>query len=116
MTEAVTPIDKQPDDLRFLDMTEGQFATVVYLSSVSAQMPNYIGTDKLREEMIRLLESGKYGSVQEALAWVRGHRNNILQLNATSSFGLNLLAQVEDLIIDRLLSVAVADEQTKENK
>ncbi len=116
MTEEVTPIDKQPDQLRFLDMDEAQFATVIYLSSVGGQMPNYIGTEKLRDEMLKVIQSGQYTTVTDALAWVRGHRNYILQLNGASSFALNILAQVEDLIIDRMLSVATANDQPEENK
>lgn len=116
MTEAVTPIDKQPDQLRFLDMDESQFATVVYMASVGHQMPNYIGSEQLRDEMLKVIQSGKYATVEDALAWVRGNRNSILQLNGASSFALNLLAQVEDLIIDRMLNVAANNEQPEENK
>lgn len=116
MTEAVTPIDKQPDQLRFLDMDEAQFATVIYMASVGSQMRDYIGTDKLRDEMLKTIQSGKYTNVMDALAWVRGSRNAILQLNGASSFALNILAQVEDLIIDRMLSVATANDQPEENK
>lgn len=115
MTEAVTPIDKEPEKLFFLDLDESQFGTVVFLSSAGVQMTQMIGSDRMKEEMVKVLTSGKYGTVEEALAWVRGHRNNILQLNGASSFGLNLLAQVEDLIIDRLLNVS-NDVQSEENK
>lgn len=113
MTEAVTPIDKEPDQLRFLDLDEGQFGTVVFLSSAGAQMQNLIGSDRMREEMLKVIQSGKYGTVEEAIAWIRGHRNNLLQLNGASSFAMNLLAQVEDLVIDRFLNVDVQAEETK---
>lgn len=113
MTEAVTPIDKEPDQLRFLDLDEGQFGTVVFLSSAGAQMQNLIGSDRMREEMLKVIQSGKYGTVEEAIAWIRGHRNNLLQLNGASSFAMNLLAQVEDLVIDRFLNLDVQAEETK---
>lgn len=113
MTEAVTPIDKQ-QDLRFLDLDETQFGAVVFLSSAGAQMPNYVGSEQIKEEMLKLLKSGKYGTVQEALGWVRGCRNNITQLNGASSFALHLLAQVEDLIVDRLLEVSEEESQAQE--
>ncbi len=113
MSEEVTPTDDQKKGLTFLDLDEGQFGTVVFLSSASAQMPGYIGSENLRNEMVRLLESGKYGTVDEALAWIRGHRNNILKLNSMSAFGLNLLNQVEDLVVDRMMGLAGNEEQNE---
>ncbi|WNT48312.1 hypothetical protein SPLA5a_PHROGS00229 [Salmonella phage SPLA5a] len=115
MTEDVTPIDKQPEQLFFLDLDEAQFGTVVFLSSAGAQMSQLIGSDRMREEMLKVINSGQYGTVEEALAWVRGHRNNLLQLNGASSFALNLVSQVEDLIVDRLLGLTAAA-QTEETK
>ncbi|HDR2377112.1 TPA: hypothetical protein QCH88_004359 [Enterobacter asburiae] len=115
MTEDVTPIDKQPEQLFFLDLDEAQFGTVVFLSSAGAQMSQLIGSDRMREEMLKVINSGQYGTVEEALAWVRGHRNNLLQLNGASSFALNLLSQVEDLIVDRLLGLT-ANTQTEETE
>lgn len=111
MTEDLKSIDNQPEELRFLDLDESQFGTVVFLSSAGAQMSQFIGSEKLREEMLKLIGSGKYGTVEEALAWVRGHRNNLLQLNGASSFAMNLLSQVEDLIVDRLLHVIAEEEE-----
>lgn len=115
MTEAVTPIDKQSEQLHFLDLDEAQFGTVVFLASAGAQMRDFIGSDRMREEMIKVINSGQYGTVEEALAWVRGNRNHLLQLNGASSFAMNLLSQVEDLIVDRLLGVN-AETQTEETK
>ncbi|MBL5841355.1 hypothetical protein I4U30_24175 [Enterobacter asburiae] len=115
MTEDVTPIDKQPEQLHFLDLDEAQFGTVVFLSSAGAQMSQFIGSDRMRDEMLKVINSGQYGTVEDALAWVRGHRNNLLQLNGASSFAMNLLSQVEDLIVDRLLGVN-AETQTEETK
>ena len=115
MTEDVTPIDKQPEQLFFLDLDEAQFGTVVFLSSAGAQMSQLIGSDRMRDEMLKVINSGQYGTVEEALAWVRGHRNNLLQLNGASSFALNLLSQVEDLIVDRLLGLT-ANTQTEETE
>lgn len=115
MTEEVTPIDKQKDELRFLDLDEAQFGTIVFLSSAGAQMNQFIGSERMRDEMEKAISSGKYGTVEEALAWVRGHRNYLLQLNGASSFALNLLAQVEDLVVDRLLDLS-NQVKTKETK
>uniref|UniRef100_A0AAU8GHR2 Tail assembly chaperone n=1 Tax=Salmonella phage vB_SEnST11_KE23 TaxID=3161174 RepID=A0AAU8GHR2_9CAUD len=117
MTEAVNPIESQSEKekLFFLDLDEGQFGTVVFLSSAGAQMNQFIGSERMRDEMLKVIQSGKYTTVEEALAWVRAHRNNLLQLNGASSFAMSLLSQVEDLIIDRLLGVN-SDTQQEETK
>lgn len=101
--EKQTPENKE--DIRFLDLDEGQFGTIVYLSSASHQMGTVIGSKEIREEMLKLIESGNYKTVEDAISWIRGHRNNLLKLNTASTFALNLLNQVEDLVVDKMLSV-----------
>lgn len=111
MTEEVTPQEAQK--MLFLDLDEHQFGTVAYMSSAGAQMSTYIGSEQLRNEMIKLCESGNFKTVGDGLAWVRGNRNHILNLASGAAFALSLLGQVEDLLVDNLLKAGEQPEVTE---
>lgn len=114
MTEEVTQPEVVEEKV-FLDLDEAQYSTVAYLSSAGAQMARYIGSEELKQDMQNMLESGNYTTLNEALAWIRGSRNNITKLAGAATFALSLLAQVEDLVIDRIVAEQLPA-QTEETK
>ena len=103
MTEEVTPTN----EARFLGLDPNQFGTVIFLSSASVQMADHINSEPVRKEMERLISEGKHETIETALAWIRGQRNAVMQLSGASTFVQNLLAQVEDMLVDQLLAVPV---------
>ncbi len=110
MTEEVTPIEDQKQELYFLDLDEGQFGTIIFLSSASANMKDFVSGEHIHAEMKRMIDSGNYHTVQQALAWIRNQRNLVNQLSSSTSFAMNLLSQVEDLVVDKLLGVVTGQD------
>lgn len=103
MTEEVNTGNEE----RFLGLERNQFGTVIFLSSASLQMADHIGSEQVKKEMKRLISDGNHQTIETALAWARGQRNAIMQLSGAATFAQNLLAQVEDMLVDQLLAVPV---------
>lgn len=108
MTEAVQN-PEVPEEVRFLGLTRGQFATVLTLSSVQKRLPEMLANPELKVIMDELRNDPSNGKLREALYWTCDQRNALLQLSHTVSFALNLIVQVED----QLIMGAFKDQETK---
>lgn len=101
MTEEV----KDENALNFLGLDEVQYGIVVYLASAAKQMGSVVGGEEIRKAMEDAIGDGTPKQATEVVAWLRGIRNLLIQLNASTNFGLSLISQVEDRIIDDILGV-----------
>lgn len=101
MTEEV----KDENALNFLGLDEVQYGIVVYLASAAKQMGSVVGGEEIRKAMEAVIGDGSPKQAEEVIGWIRGIRNQLIQLSASTSFAISVISQVEDRVVDDILGV-----------
>lgn len=94
----------------YLGMIPGQFGMLMSLTSLSRQMPELIEGQQMDDLMTKLISEHPEKTDAETLDWVRGQRNHVLNILHAVLVSQNMLAQIDDALVAKLIAPAQADE------
>ena len=100
MTEEVQTNQVESQEPTFLGLNRNQFATVLTLTSVANRLPLMLQRDEVDTIMEEMLSNGEYLNLKDALFWTCDQRNRLMNLQTTITFALNLVAQVQDHLVE----------------
>lgn len=94
----------------YLGMNPGQFGTLMSLTSLSRQMIDLVEGKQMENLMTKLISEHPEQTDVEILDWIRCQRNHIMNINQAALVSLDMLAQIDDALVAKLIVPADAGE------
>lgn len=94
----------QSTETAYFGMNPSQFGILMSLTSLSRQMQQMVEGQDMKDVMVKLIEDHPEKSSEDNLAWVRMQRNHLLNVLHGVMMSQNILAQIDDAIVNDLLS------------